>query len=170
MKERILIVDDEAGIRSTLAGILSDEGYETAAAETAAEAASRLARERFELVLLDIWLPDRDGLDLLSELKQSQPELPFIVISGHANVDTAVKAIRLGAYDFLEKPLSLSRVVLTVANALERLRLARELRELSDRLERAEPLIGGSALMSRLKADLKVAAASDSRILITGEN
>jgi two-component system, NtrC family, nitrogen regulation response regulator NtrX len=164
--ERILIVDDEAGIRSTLSGILEDEGYVVAAVGTAAEATARLRVEAFDAVLLDLWLPDRDGLELLSEL----PEQPVIVISGHGNVDTAIRATRLGAYDFLEKPLSLSRVVVTVQNALERGRLARELRQLSDRLTRAEPLLGGSPAMQRLKAEIATAAPSDSRILILGEN
>jgi len=164
--ERILIVDDEAGIRSTLSGILEDEGYGVAAVGTAAEATARLGAEAFDAVLLDLWLPDRDGLELLSELR----EQPVIVISGHASVDTAVKATRLGAYDFLEKPLSLSRVVVTVQNALERGRLARELQQLSDRLARAEPLLGGSPRMQRLKAELATAARSESRILILGEN
>jgi two-component system nitrogen regulation response regulator NtrX len=164
--ERILIVDDEAGIRSTLSGILEDEGYGVAAVGTAAEATARLEAEAFDAVLLDLWLPDRDGLELLSELGDQ----PVIVISGHGTVDTAVKATRLGAYDFLEKPLSLSRVVVTVQNALERGRLARELRQLSDRLARTEPLLGGSPQMQRLKAELATAARSDSRILILGEN
>jgi two-component system, NtrC family, nitrogen regulation response regulator NtrX len=164
--ERILIVDDEAGIRSTLSGILEDEGYGVAAVGTAAEATARLGAEAFDAVLLDLWLPDRDGMELLSELR----EQPVIVISGHASVDTAVKATRLGAYDFLEKPLSLSRVVVTVQNALERGRLARELRQLSDRLARAEPLLGGSPRMQHLKAELATAARSESRILILGEN
>jgi two-component system nitrogen regulation response regulator NtrX len=164
--ERILVVDDEAGIRATLSGILEDEGYGVAAVGTAAEATARIQAEAFDAVLLDLWLPDRDGLELLSEMR----EQPVIVISGHGNVDTAVKATRLGAYDFLEKPLSLSRVVLTVQNALERGRLERELRQLSDRLARTEPLLGGSPAMLRLKAEITTAAPSDSRILILGEN
>jgi two-component system nitrogen regulation response regulator NtrX len=164
--ERILIVDDEAGIRSTLAGILEDEGYGVAAVGTAAEATARLGAEAFDAVLLDLWLPDRDGLELLSELRDQ----PVIVISGHGTVDTAVKATRLGAYDFLEKPLALSRVLVTVQNALERGRLARELRQLSDRLARTEPLLGGSPAMQRLKSEINTAAPAESRILILGEN
>jgi two-component system nitrogen regulation response regulator NtrX len=164
--ERILVVDDEAGIRSTLSGILEDEGYAVAAVGTAAEATARLGAEAFDAVLLDLWLPDRDGLELLSELHDQ----PVIVISGHGNVDTAIKATRLGAYDFLEKPLSLSRVVVTVQNALERGRLERELRQLSDRLDRAEPLLGASPPMQRLRMELNTAAPSESRILILGEN
>jgi two-component system nitrogen regulation response regulator NtrX len=169
MTERLLIVDDEEGIRSTLSAILEDEGYRVSTAATAAEAATCLAVETFDAILLDLWLPDRDGLDLLAELIPAGSG-PVIVISGHANIETAVRATRLGAYDFLEKPLSLSRVVLTVQNALARGRLERELQQLSDRLERSEPLLGGSAVMQRLKAELKIAAASDSRILVLGEN
>jgi two-component system, NtrC family, nitrogen regulation response regulator NtrX len=165
-RERILIVDDEAGIRSTLTGILEDEGYGVAAVGTAAEATARLGVEDFDAVLLDLWLPDRDGMEVLAELRDQ----PVIVISGHGNVDTAVRATRLGAYDFLEKPLSLSRVVVTVQNALERGRLSRELRQLADRLAHAEPLLGGSPSMQHLKAQINTAAPSDSRILILGEN
>jgi len=170
MSKRILIVDDEAGIRSTLSGILEDEGYRLATASTASEAARRLAAEAFDLVLLDLWLPDRDGLELLAELRDHGFDRPVIVISGHGNIDTAVRATRLGAYDFLEKPLSLSRVLITVQNALERGRLAREVQRLSHELERSEQLIGQSTALHRLRTDLKTAAESDSRILILGEN
>jgi two-component system, NtrC family, nitrogen regulation response regulator NtrX len=170
MSERILIVDDEPGIRSSLAAILEDEGYGVASAGTAGEAAQRLVGEAFDAVLLDLWLPDRDGLELLAELRERGCETPVIVISGHGTVDTAVQAIRLGACDFLEKPMALARVVVTVQNALERGRLEREVRELSERLERGDPLLGESAPMVRLKAEIRTAAAADSRILILGEN
>ena len=170
MTKRILIVDDEAGIRSSLSGILEDEGYRVAAASTSSEAARRLGNESFDLVLLDLWLPDRDGLELLAELRNQGFDRPVIVISGHGNVDAAVRATRLGAYDFLEKPLSLSRVVITVQNALERGRLAREVQRLSHELARGEQLIGDSAALQRLRGDLKTAAESDSRILVLGEN
>jgi two-component system, NtrC family, nitrogen regulation response regulator NtrX len=170
MDEHILIVDDEPGIRSSLTAILEDEGYRVASVGTAGEAAQRLGGEGFDAVLLDLWLPDRDGLELLAELRKRGIETPVIVISGHGTVDTAVQAIRLGAYDFLEKPMALSRVVVTVQNALERGRLEREVRELSERLERGDPLLGESAPMVRLKAEIRTAAAADSRILILGEN
>jgi two-component system nitrogen regulation response regulator NtrX len=170
MDERILIVDDEPGIRSSLTAILEDEGYQVASVGSAGEAAQRLGGEGFDAVLLD-----RDGLELLAELRERGFETPVIVISGHGTVDTAVQAIRLGAYDFLEKPMALSRVVVTVQNALERGRLEREVRELSERLEsgnqlRGDPLLGESPPMVRLKAEIRTAAAADSRILILGEN
>ncbi len=170
MSEHILIVDDEEGIRETLSGILEDEGYRVTAVETVAEARSILRRETFDLGLLDVWLPDGDGIDLLQELQAGLFIQPVIMISGHSNIDSAVKAIRLGAYDFLEKPLSLSRVVLTVQHAIEQGRMQRELRGLANRLDQEEALIGTSDKMLRLKDQLRTAAASDSRILISGEN
>jgi two-component system nitrogen regulation response regulator NtrX len=168
--EHILIVDDEAGIRSTLAEILADEGYRTTLASNVAETRQKLDRGFFDLAILDIWLPDGDGLDLLTEIRREHAETPVLMISGHASIDTAVKALHQGAYDFLEKPLSLSRIVVTVQNALEHSRLARELRQIAERLDSSEVLVGDSAVMQRLKQDLKTAAQSDSRILITGEN
>jgi two-component system nitrogen regulation response regulator NtrX len=170
MPERILIVDDEAGIRSTLSAILDDEGYRVEAVGTVAAAGTLLATEVFDAVLLDLWLPDGDGLDLLASLQHEPATPPVIVISGHGNVDTAVKATRLGAYDFLEKPLSLSRVLLTVQNALERSRLAREVAQLAGRVERQDSMLGTSPAMQSLKAQIRVAAASESRILILGGN
>jgi two-component system, NtrC family, nitrogen regulation response regulator NtrX len=170
MSERILIVDDEAGIRSTLAAILEDEGYQVETVGTAGAGEERLASGIFDAVLLDLWLPDRDGLELLAQLQAEHYDRPVIVISGHGTVDTAVKATKLGAYDFLEKPLSLSRVLLTVQNALERGRLARELAQLSGRFERTDTLLGTSPVMQQLKGQIKMAAASESRILILGQN
>ena len=168
--ERILIVDDEAGIRSTLAEILADEGYRTTLAGSVEETRRKLERGIYDLAILDIWLPDGDGLDLLTEMRRDHPETPVLMISGHASIDTAVKALHQGAYDFLEKPLSLSRVVVTVQNALEHSRLARELRQLAERVGRSEVLIGDSEPMQRLKQELRLAAQSESRILIVGEN
>ncbi|HVR30531.1 MAG TPA: sigma-54 dependent transcriptional regulator [Thermoanaerobaculia bacterium] len=168
--EHILIVDDEAGIRATLAEILRDEGYRTTVASNLEETRRHLERGFYDLAILDIWLPDGDGLDLLAEMRRDHPETPVLMISGHASIDTAVKALHQGAYDFLEKPLSLSRVVVTVQNALEHSRLARELRQLAERMDRSEILVGDSEVMQRLKQDLRTAAQSDSRILIAGEN
>ncbi len=170
MSQRILIIDDEIGIRETLAGILEDEGYEAVAVETAKQAEAIIRRESFDLAILDIWLPDGDGLELLERLRAGHFDRPIVMISGHANIDAAVKAIRLGAYDFLEKPLSLSRVVLTVQHALEQSQMARQLDALSTGLAQGELLIGESESMQQLKDQLVVAARSDSRILITGEN
>ena len=170
MTEHILIVDDEAGIRSTLGEILADEGYATTLASSVEETRKQLQRGFYDLAILDIWLPDGDGLDLLTEIRRDHAETPVLMISGHASIDTAVKALHQGAYDFLEKPLSLSRVLVTVQNALDHSRLARELRQLEERFDKSEVLVGDSEVMQRLRHDLKTAAQSDSRILITGEN
>jgi len=168
--EHILIVDDEAGIRSTLAEILGDEGYRTTLSSNVEETRRHLQQGFYDLAILDIWLPDGDGLDLLAEMRRDHVETPVLMISGHASIDTAVKALHQGAYDFLEKPLSLSRIVVTVQNALEHSRLARELRQLSERVGKSDVLLGDSEVMQRLKQDLKTAAQSESRILIVGEN
>ena len=168
--EHVLIVDDEAGIRSTLSEILGDEGYRTTTAGSIEEARATLEKGLFDLAIVDLWLPDGDGLDLLADLRRDNPERPVLIISGHANIDTAVKALHLGAYDFLEKPLALSRVLVTVQNALERSRLARELRHLAERLDHGEMMVGESEVMRGLKEELRMAASADSRILIHGEN
>ena len=170
MTPRILIIDDAEGVRRSLEDILGDEGYRVLGVSTAAEARASMAREAVDLVLLDLHLPDSDGLELLAELGQDFDDLAVIVITGHGNVDSAVEATRLGAYDYLEKPLSMSRVLLTVRHALERARMNRRLEVLSSHLQRSEKMIGESPPMRRLKSQLARAASSDSRILVMGEN
>src|SRR6185436_4627149 len=107
MRESILVVDDEAGVRSSLTGILGDEGYVVEAVESGEAGLSLLENRRFDLLLLDVWLPNMDGLETLARVRALDAELPVVVISGHGNIETAVKAVRLGAQDFIEKPLSL---------------------------------------------------------------
>jgi two-component system nitrogen regulation response regulator NtrX len=167
---RILIVDDEKAIRTTLSAILIDEGHETSLCESGEEALATLAREEFELVLLDVWLPGIDGLTVLEKVRASVGAPPVVVISGHGTVDTAVKATKLGAYDFLEKPLSLERVVLTVGHALAEGGLRAEVRDLRRHLTFDETLIGESDVMKRLLEKVRNAAPSASRVLISGEN
>jgi len=165
---RILIIDDEPSIRSTLAQILEDEGHKTTTCESGEEGLTQLAREEFDLVLLDLWLPGIDGLAVLERLRGAGGT-PVIVISGHGSVDSAVRATRLGAYDFLEKPLSLERVLLTVNHALSDRRLREQVRDLR-RLALEELLVGESDVMKHLDQQIRSAAASHSRVLITGEN
>jgi two-component system nitrogen regulation response regulator NtrX len=167
---RILIIDDEPGIRTTLAGILEDEGHRATLAESGEEGIAHFARDEFDLVLLDLWLPGIDGLAVLERLQTAANGTPIIMISGHGNVDTAVRATRLGAYDFLEKPLSLDRVLLTVNHALADRRLRDEVRDLRRHLTLEEILIGESEAMQRLEQQIRSAALSHSRVLITGEN
>jgi len=165
---RILIIDDEPSIRTTLAGILEDEGHRTTLCESGEEGIAQLARDEFDAVLLDLWLPGIDGLGVLERLRAGGP--PVIMISGHGSVDSAVRATRLGAYDFLEKPLSLERVLLTVNHALADRRLREQVRDLKRHLILEEILIGESEPMQRLEHQIRSAAASHSRVLITGEN
>jgi two-component system nitrogen regulation response regulator NtrX len=166
---KILIIDDEPAIRTTLSSILEDEGHKTVAAESGEEGITLYARDEFDLVLLDLWLPGIDGLAVLERLRSGGGP-PVIMISGHGNVEAAVKATRLGAYDFLQKPLSLERVLLTVNHALNDRRLREQVRDLKRHLTLEEILIGESEPMRRLEQQIRSAAPSHSRVLITGEN
>jgi two-component system, NtrC family, nitrogen regulation response regulator NtrX len=166
---RILIIDDEPAIRSTLASILEDEGHRTTACESGEEGIAQFAREEFDLILLDLWLPGMDGLAVLERLRAAGAP-PVIVISGHGSVDAAVKATRLGAYDFLEKPLSLERVLLTVNHAISDRRLREQVRDLRRHLALEELLIGESEAMKKLEQQIRSAAPAATRVLITGEN
>jgi len=169
-KERILVIDDEPDIRDIVREILEDEGYSAVTGEDA-EAARALRRSRhFDLVLLDIWMPGTDGITLLKEWVDSgELDVPVVMISGHGTVETAVEAIRYGAYDFLEKPLSTAKLLVTVARALEDSRLRRENRELKGRLALASEVVGKSELMSQLRDKLERVARTDSWVLVTGE-
>jgi two-component system nitrogen regulation response regulator NtrX len=168
--ERVLIVDDERGIRATLAAILSDEGYRPVAVGSGREALARIGEEVPDVVILDIWLPGVDGIDTLAEIKRQWPELPVIMISGHGTIETAVKATKLGAYDFIEKPLSLEKTLLVIDHALEHARLEQENRLLRERIERAHEIIGTSAVVTELRRQISTAAPTNGRVLIFGEN
>ncbi|MEO8216440.1 MAG: sigma-54 dependent transcriptional regulator [Acidobacteriota bacterium] len=167
---RILIIDDEASIRTTLDRILRDEGHAAALCDSGEEGLALFAREEFDVVLLDVWLPGLDGLAVLERFRSVNGAPPVIVISGHGNVDTAVRATRLGAYDFLEKPLSLERVLLTINHALADRQLRQEVSKLKQQAPADEFLIGESEVMRRLQQQIRSAAPSNSRVLITGEN
>src|SRR6202040_1329967 len=166
---KILIVDDEQSIRSTLAKILEDEGHRTAVCESGEEALAQAARDEFDLIILDLWLPGVDGMNVLEKLRAAGAP-PVIVISGHGNIETAVRATRLGAFDFLEKPLSLERVLLTIGHALSDRKLREQVRDLRQSLSSEDLLIGESDVMKELEQQIRSAAPSNSRVLITGEN
>ncbi len=170
MRESILIVDDEAGVRAALAGILGDEGYAVEAAESGEDCLAALEARRYDLVLLDVWLPKMDGLETLERLRGIDPEVPVVVISGHGNIETAVKAVRMGARDFVEKPLSLEKILLVVRNALRQRRLEAEVRSLKEQVEHRWVMVGESPAIQRLRADIAQAAPSNGRVLIFGEN
>ncbi len=168
--EHILIVDDERAIQFTLRGVLEDEGYRVTTVGSGAEALSRVTEELPDLIFLDIWMPGVDGLDTLAELKRLRPEATVVVISGHGTIETAVKATRLGAWDFIEKPLSLEKTLLTVSRGLEHARLARENAALRERLAEREAIIGESPAMTSLREQIAMAAPTTGRVLIRGEN
>jgi two-component system nitrogen regulation response regulator NtrX len=170
MKDWVLVVDDEAGVRASLAGILGDEGYAVSTVESGEAALEALEARRFDLVLLDVWLPGQDGLEVLRRIRERDAELPVVVISGHGTIETAVKAVRLGAQDFVEKPLSLEKTVLAVRNALRQRRLESQLRELRERLDERYAMVGESPAIRRLRAEIAQAAPSNGRVLIFGEN
>lgn len=166
----ILVVDDEEGIRESLSGIFEDEGCDILTSSSGEEALDLLKEQSPDLVFLDIWLPGVDGIKTLEEIKALKPELPIIMISGHGNIELAVKATKMGAYDFLEKPLSLERVLLVAKRALERHTLEIENKALKKDLTKKYRLIGNSPKMVLLKEQIDMAAQSNSRVLIIGES
>jgi two-component system nitrogen regulation response regulator NtrX len=168
--EHILIVDDEPAIQSSLRGVLEDEQYRVTAVGSGPEALIQINEELPDLVILDIWMPGMDGLEALEEIRRLHADAAVVMISGHGTIETAVKATKLGAYDFIEKPLSLEKTLLTVERALEHSRLERENRELRARLERGQEIVGASAAIDELRRQIALAAPSTGRVLIHGEN
>ncbi len=170
MSSDILIVDDETDIRDLVAGILDDEGYRTRVARNSDEALAAVEARRPNLVFLDIWMQGSrlDGLQLLDLLKGMHPDLPVVMISGHGNIETAVSAIRSGAYDFIEKPFKADRLVLVAERALETSSLKREVRELKQRSGGAQRIVGRSTIMNQLRQQIEKIASTNARIMITG--
>ncbi|HNV31866.1 MAG TPA: sigma-54 dependent transcriptional regulator [Nitrospira sp.] len=170
MSASILIVDDEVSILNSLSSILEDEGYEVSVAKSGIEALKLCAVSPPELMMLDIWMPDMDGLETLRRLRELVPQTQVMMMSGHGSIETAVKAIKLGAYDYIEKPLSLENVTLRVKHALDQHRLEQENRTLRTKVERKFELIGQSLAMRQLKQIIETAGPTNSRVLIGGEN
>jgi two-component system nitrogen regulation response regulator NtrX len=170
MVSDILIIDDEADIRDIVSGILSDEGHGTRTAADADSALAEIANRRPSLVFLDIWLQGSriDGLALLDEIKADHSELPVVMISGHGNIETAVSAIRRGAYDYIEKPFKSDRLVLIAERALEASKLRKEVASLRERSGEAAELVGQSAAMNHLRQLIEKVAPANSRVMITG--
>ncbi len=169
-KEKILIVDDEASIRTSLRGILEDEGFLVKTAQTGEQSLELLKSQNVDLVLLDIWLPEMNGLDVLKRIKAMEESPQVVMISGHGTIETAVRSTKLGAHDFLEKPLSLEKVLLTVQNALRQKKLEEENIELREQLRTKYYLIGESPAIQKLRQEIELAAASSAPVLIYGEN
>ena len=170
MAHGILIVDDEVDIRETIAGILSDEGYEARVAANGVEAIAAINEQPPSLLLLDIWLEggEREGLELLDTVRRSYPGLPVVMISGHGNIETAVSAIKRGAYDYIEKPFKTGQLFVVVDRAIETARLRRENEELRLRVGQPSRLVGESGVMNALRQAIEKVAPTGSRILISG--
>src|SRR4051794_12222610 len=170
MASDILIVDDEADIRDLVAGILEDEGFTTRTARDSDSALTEIANRRPHLVFLDIWLQGSklDGLQLLEVIKQDHAEVPVVMISGHGNIETAVAAIKRGAYDFIEKPFKADRLILVANRALETSRLKREVRELKQMAPVSTSMVGHSPCLNQLRQTVERAAKANSRIMIVG--
>ncbi|MSM41158.1 MAG: response regulator [Geobacter sp.] len=170
MAQTILIVDDEESIRTSLVGILEDEGYRTLLAVDGVEALESVQRDLPDLVLLDIWMPRLDGLETLQKLKEIHPSLTVVMMSGHGTIETAVRSTKLGAYDFVEKPLSLEKLLLTIQNALGMQRLREENETLRDAVLQGHEMVGASPALNTLRDQIRLVAPTTASVLITGEN
>jgi two-component system nitrogen regulation response regulator NtrX len=167
---KILIVDDEENIINSMTPILQDEGHTVFSGKTGGEALDFLSKKEVDLLILDVWLPDADGIDLLGKIKKLYPESAVIMISGHGSIDIAVKSTRMGAFDFLEKPPSLDRLVTSVNNALEQTRLRRENIKLKKKSLVDDEMIGSSSQINEIRDIIRRAAKTNARVLITGES
>jgi two-component system nitrogen regulation response regulator NtrX len=169
-RESILIVDDEQGVLSSLQGILEDAGFDSRGVSTGEECLALLSTDEFAVVLLDIWLPGMDGLKVLERIRETSPHTSVVMISGHGSIETAVRATKLGAFDFVEKPLSLEKTILVVKNALHQRQLEEENRLLREQVRQKYVMIGDSVPMQALRQQIAFAAPTNGRILIYGEN
>ena len=167
---KILVIDDQKSIRNTLKEILEYEGNEVSLAETGPEGIELFTNEKFDVVLCDIKMPDMDGIEALQKLMLINSEIPVVMISGHGNVDTAVDAIKKGAYDFIEKPLDLNRLLVTIRNAMERKDLVTETKVLRRKVTKTYDMIGNSPAMTAVNEIIDKVAPTDARVLITGGN
>jgi two-component system, NtrC family, nitrogen regulation response regulator NtrX len=168
--ETICLIDDEPAILNTLSSILEDEGYQVLVAKSGLEALKIVRSEAPDLIILDIWMPEMDGLETLKRLRAQFPNILVVMMSGHGSIETAVRATKLGAYDYLEKPLDLEKVTILVRNALHQRKLEEENLNLRIQVERRFELVGSSPAMERLREMIAMAAPANSRVLISGAN
>lgn len=167
---KILIVDDEKSIRDALGDILTEEQYDVVTAADGEEGWSKISEEKIDLVMCDIKMPKMDGIELLTKVSEEGIDLPFIMISAHGTIDTAVEATKKGAYDFIQKPPDLNRILLTVRNALESSKLTTETKILRKKVSKGLEMIGDSGAMKEIKETIEKVAPTDARVLIHGEN
>ncbi|MGB3400537.1 MAG: sigma-54 dependent transcriptional regulator [Candidatus Deferrimicrobiaceae bacterium] len=166
----VLVIDDETNIRKTLEGVLSDDGYHVIQAGDGAQGLEVLSRSFMDAVLLDVWMPGMDGIETLKKIREAYPIVPVIMISGHGTIDTAVKAVKMGAFDFIEKPISLTKLLITLSRAIEQGQLRRENVELKERVEKKYRLVGNSEAMGRVRAEIAAAGPTNASVLVAGEN
>jgi len=164
----VLVIDDEENIRKSLTGVLSDEGYEVVTASSGQEGIDLLLETQPSIVMLDIWMPGIDGVETLRRLKEVRPDLPIIMITGHGDIDTAVKTIKMGAYDFIQKPLALEQIVLSVKHGLDEHKLREENESLKKRIERRYEIVGESGRIKELKQQIALAGPTNGWVLIHG--
>ncbi|MGM0377400.1 MAG: sigma-54-dependent transcriptional regulator [Bacteroidota bacterium] len=167
---KILVIDDQKSIRNTLKDILEYEGHEVILAQDGPEGLEKFGADKFDVVLLDIKMPEMDGMEVLDKIMEKAPDIPVIMISGHGNIDTAVDAIKKGAYDFIEKPLDLNRLLVTIRNGLDKKELVNETRVLRRKVSKTYEMIGESEPMQHVKDMIEKVAPTDARVLITGRN
>ena len=170
MAETILIIDDEPNIIQSLQGILIDEGFSVITADGGLKALDIIKETIPDLIILDIWMPDIDGIETLTRIRELYPTVPVIMISGHGTIETAVKATKLGAYDFIEKPLSLDKVLLAANNALNYNRLETELDLFREKERQKHQITGHSRVINELRKQIELVAPTDAWVLIVGEN
>jgi two-component system nitrogen regulation response regulator NtrX len=166
----LLIIDDEKSIRKTLTEILSFEGYKIDEATDGEEGLKKFKEKTYDVVLCDIKMPKIDGIEFLQKATESNPDVPVIIISGHGNIETAVEAVKKGAYDFIQKPPDLNRLLITIRNAMERNKLVNETKTLKRRVSKVQDMIGESAPIKQIKDTIEKVAPTEARVLITGEN
>ncbi|MCF8448882.1 MAG: sigma-54 dependent transcriptional regulator [Taibaiella sp.] len=170
MAQSILIIDDEKAIRKALIEILTFEGFTVDEAADGAEGAKKIKESNFDCILCDIKMPKMDGMEVLQIARQEKPDIPFIVISGHGTIETAVDAVKKGAYDYISKPPDLNRLLITIRNAMDKKSLVVETKQLRKRISRGFEMIGDSEPMMRIQETIAKVAPTDARVLITGEN
>jgi DNA-binding NtrC family response regulator len=168
--KNILIIDDERSIRNTLKEILEYENNKVEAIESGKQAIELIKKQEFDIVFCDIKMPEIDGIEVLKEIHSIKPEMPIIMISGHGNIETAVEAIKLGAYDFIQKPLDLNRILVTIKNATEKTELISETKNLKKKIGKNFQMIGNSEQIFKVKEMIEKIAPTDARVLITGSN
>ncbi|HET9058264.1 MAG TPA: sigma-54 dependent transcriptional regulator [Chitinophagaceae bacterium] len=166
----ILIIDDEKAIRKTLTEILSYEGYKIEEAENGDDALKRLKEKNYDVVLCDIKMPKMDGIEFLERARQARPDIPVIMISGHGTIETAVEAVKKGAFDYVSKPPDLNRLLITIRNALDKTSLVEETKALKRKVSKVEEMIGESEPIKRIKDTIDKVAPTEARVMITGEN